>query len=412
MEQRRPLGLFAGYGVELEYMIVDARTLDVLPVADRLLAAAAGEPTAEVEVGELCWSNELALHVIELKTNGPATTLAGLAATFTAHLQRINALLAPLGGRLLGSAMHPWMDPRRDMRLWPHENSPIYQAYDRIFGCRGHGWANLQSVHLNLPFRGDAEFARLHAAIRLLLPLLPALAASSPLLEGRLTGLLDNRLEVYRHNQRRVPEVTGRVIPEPVFSAATYRRQILEVIYRAIAPHDPAGVLRYEWLNSRGAIARFERNTIEIRLLDVQETPAADLALLALIVAVLKALTAETWQPLADQQRWRVEELEPLLLGTIRDGERAAVSDPRYLAAFGFAGERSAAGELWRHLAAQLLPAADRELWAPLEVIFQEGPLSRRLLRALGPEPTAERLREVYGQLAACLAEGRLFHGA
>jgi len=38
-------------------------------------------------------------------------------------------------------------------------------------------------------------------------------------------------------------------------------------------------VLQNEWLNSRGAIARFERDTIEIRVLDSQETPAAELAI-------------------------------------------------------------------------------------------------------------------------------------
>ena len=50
----------------------------------------------------------------------------------------------------------------------------MYEAYDRIFDCRGHGWANLQAVHLNLPFSGDEEFGRLHAAIRLVLPIMPA----------------------------------------------------------------------------------------------------------------------------------------------------------------------------------------------------------------------------------------------
>ncbi len=104
-------------------------------------------------------------------------------------MKRINGVLEPLGARLMPSAMHPWMDPHREMVLWPHENSSIYEAFNRIFDCRGHGWANLQAVHLNLPFRGDAEFARLHAAIRVLLPLLPALAASSPFIDGRLPGL-------------------------------------------------------------------------------------------------------------------------------------------------------------------------------------------------------------------------------
>ncbi len=86
---------------------------------------------------------------------------------------------------------------------WPHEYSPVYEAYDRIFDCRGHGWANPQSVHLNLPLTGDDEFGRLRAAIRLLLPIMPALAASSPVIDGRLTGLMDSRLEVYRTNRRR-----------------------------------------------------------------------------------------------------------------------------------------------------------------------------------------------------------------
>ena len=50
---------------------------------------------------------------------------------------------------------HPWMDPARETRLWPHEDNEIYEAFDRIFGCTGHGWSNLQCVHLNLPFDDD-----------------------------------------------------------------------------------------------------------------------------------------------------------------------------------------------------------------------------------------------------------------
>src|SRR5262245_26041741 len=71
-----PLGLFAGYGVELEYMIVDAESLDVRPLADRLLAAAAGHLTGEYEAGDAAWSNELVAHLIEIKTNGPVARMA------------------------------------------------------------------------------------------------------------------------------------------------------------------------------------------------------------------------------------------------------------------------------------------------------------------------------------------------
>ncbi len=76
------LPLFAGVGVELEYMIVDAETLNVRPICDELIRAITGNYQSDVERGKFCWSNELVSHVVELKTNGPATSLSGLAAGF------------------------------------------------------------------------------------------------------------------------------------------------------------------------------------------------------------------------------------------------------------------------------------------------------------------------------------------
>ena len=192
---RRKLGLFQGYGVELEYMIVHRETLAVLPVTDALLKAAAGRTVNEVKRGSLRWSNELVLHVIELKTNGPAASLEGLAGEFSRQALEINRLLEPFSGMLMPGAMHPWMDPDIETKLWPHGNRDIYNAYNQVFGCRGHGWSNLQSAHLNLPFADDEQFGRLHAAVRLVLPLLPAIAAASPVMGGKVTGLLDNRLD-------------------------------------------------------------------------------------------------------------------------------------------------------------------------------------------------------------------------
>jgi hypothetical protein len=230
-------------------------------------------------------------------------------------------------------------------------------------------------------------------------------------MDGKVSGLLDNRLETYRFNQQLIPSVTGRVIPEPVFSRTDYEEKILQTIYRDIAPHDPEGILQEEWLNSRGAIARFERDTIEIRILDVQECPAADLAIAALVVAVLKALTEERWSTLPEQQSWEIAPLEAILLAAVGYGEAALIDDPYYLAAFGFVGERATAGELWQSLASRLRLPGDEEFQGTLETILQRGPLARRLLHALGRAPSPERLREVYRELCRCLAEGRLFGG-
>jgi glutamate---cysteine ligase / carboxylate-amine ligase len=408
-----PLHLFEAYGVEIEYMIVDAKSLDVRPITDRVLEAVAGEIVSDVEDGEITWSNELSAHVIELKTTEPARSLAPLPAAFNKSVRRINSILESMGARLLPSAMHPWMDPHREMVIWPHDYSVVYEAFNRVFDCRGHGWANLQAVHMNLPFADDREFARLHAAIRVLLPIMPAIAASSPIFEGRVSGLLDTRLEVYRENCRRIPLATGRVIPEPVFSAGDYQHRILEPLYSQIAPHDPEGTLQEEWLNSRGAIARFERNTIEIRVLDVQECPQADVAVCALVADVLQWLA--DGKDAAGLENWNVEPLAEILLATLRDADQTVIRDIDYLRVFGIEGRTPiTAGELWRQLAQSVAHkgrSADASVQSAVQTILERGPLARRILAAVGPTPARDKVAAVYRELANCLAAGRMFTG-
>jgi glutamate---cysteine ligase / carboxylate-amine ligase len=402
-------GLFEAYGVELEYMIVDSHTLDVRPIADRLIEAENGAIENEIERGAFAWSNELARHVVEIKTNGPARELAGLARGFASETARIDALLAPHGARLLPTAMHPWMDPAREFELWPHGDGEIYAAFDRIFDCRGHGWSNLQSAHLNLPFADDDQFGRLHAAARALLPLLPALAAASPFVDGRHLGMLDTRLDVYRHNARRVPSLTGAVVPEAVFTRADYET-LLASLYADLAPLDADGTLQHEWVNGRGCIARFDRMALEIRVLDVQECPRADLAI---AWAVSRALCALCDPDPAHQGRLRAlvtAGLADLLERTAVQGERAAVDDADYLRALGLDGSPRSAQEVWQALALRHL-ASDRERaehGPAFEVVLEDGCLARRIVNRIGEKPTREALTELYRELGECLREGRL----
>lgn len=403
------LDAFAAYGIELEYMIVDRMTLSVLPAADELLRRAAGKDVAEVGRGKFAWSNEIVLHLVELKNARPAAVLEDLPAAFQAEVGAIERLLAPLGARLMPTAMHPWMMPGAETRLWPHENALIYQTYDRIFDCKTHGQANLQSMHLNLPFADDAEFARLHAAIRLLLPIIPALAASSPIAEGKARGYLDYRMEAYRTAVRRVPSAIGQVIPDTVNSRAEYQDRILAPLYRDIAAFDPDGVLRHEWLNVRGAIPRFERNAIEIRVIDVQECPQADLAIAAAVTAVVRELYDAKWAALSMQQAIATDTLANVLRACIRDADLAVIDDSDYLRLLGFPGRQCQAGELWRHLV-EMTSLGRSECWRrPLQVMLERGPLARRILRAVGRDCAKVRLHEVYGELCECLASGEMF---
>ncbi len=401
----RPLGLFAAYGIEVEYMLVDAETLDPAPAADALLEAAAGEHTDEFENGPVAWNNELALHVIELKCNGPRPSLEGLGEDFAANVALANTTLEREGRRLMPTAMHPWMDPA-DVLLWPHGARTIYETFDRIFGCKGHGWANLQSVQINLPFAGDEEFGRLHAAIRFLLPILPALAASSPIIDGQPNGVLDNRLVVYRSNCARIPSITGAVVPEPIGSVGEYHERLLEPIYRDLAEHDPEGVLRNEWVNARGAIARFDRSAIEIRVLDVQETPLMDVAYAAIVVEVLKLLCAEQWGGRASLDAWPTATLGRLLELAERQAETGGIADRRYLAALGFKGGSTTLKKLWEHLieqaAARGALAADHARL--LEHYLRHGTLATRIVKGVGLLPTHATTKRIYAELCEALA--------
>lgn len=407
-----PLGLFEGYGLELEYMIVDEATLDIRPVADQLFRAVAGQDASwhlpEGEDGLMGWSNELALHVLEFKTTRPTPRLDGMEQRFQQQVCEAEKLLKPLGCRLLPTGMHPWMNPDLETRLWPHENNEIYAAYDRIFGCRGHGWSNLQSSHINLPFANDEEFGRLHAAVRLVLPLLPALAASSPVVDGKWSPVADYRLEAYRTNSKRVPAMAGSLIPEPVFTRGDYEREVLGKLYTAMEGLDPEGVLRHEWANARGCIARFDRGSVEIRLLDSQECPLADMAIVALVGELVRALVEERWLTYKQQRGIATEPLANVLVDTMRYAERARVSERRMLEAMGIKRTMTWASDVWGELLEELMPS--HPVWTPaLRQMLAAGTLSTRISRLIRRYPTRGELHGVYAELADCLRSGSLF---
>ncbi|QXP77917.1 MULTISPECIES: glutamate-cysteine ligase family protein [Winogradskyella] len=400
--------LFEVYGIELEYMLVNNKTFKVAPQVDELLTLKAGKLEADIDNGAIAWSNELVAHVIELKTNGPVKNTDDLSDKFHANILEIDTLLKPLDLQLLGSASHPLMNPNTDTQLWKHSYSKVYALYNTIFNCKGHGWSNVQSTHINLPFYDDKEFEKLHAAIRIILPILPGLSASSPILEGKITGFKDTRLEFYKTNQKEIPELTGLVIPERTFSKLDYYATILEPIKRAIQPYDKDKILDQHFLNSRGAIARFDRNAIEIRLLDIQECPKADIAICALIIEVLKALVNKEFGTMKDQKSWTKEDLFPILTDSIKHAENSKIKNKDYLKLFGIK-ESSSVSDLWKHLYQSVKPKLHQSHYIAIELILKEGTLATRILKAVGTENNDTHIISVYRQLQKCLQVNELF---
>lgn len=399
--------LFSVLGLEIEYMLVDKESLNVQPKSDIILRQLAGKQTNEALLGDIAASNELVMHVLELKNNGPKPPDAPIATQFQQAILELQPVLNEHNLQLLPTGAHPWMSPLTETKRWPHGNRDIYQQYDAIFNCQGHGWANLQSMHINLPFANDDEFSTLHNTIRLLLPLLPAIAASTPLLEGKPTGLLDARLYFYDKNQHRIPSITGEVIPEFIQSEAEYQAAILTPMYRDIQGLDPKGLLQYEWLNSRAAIAKFDIHAIEIRIIDSQECVNADIAIAHAVHAILKSWQEHSQHHIThpcDTQR-----LKAIYQSSIKEGLNVMIDDSYVLTQWQLPKRRMSARDAWSQLIERVAPDLNHTTQHALEHILRYGNLSERILQACNNNFSRAHLKTIYQQLGNCLLSNQLF---
>jgi gamma-glutamyl:cysteine ligase YbdK (ATP-grasp superfamily) len=396
-------------GIELQYMVVDKSTLAVRPIVGQLFTDMVGQVTSNVQRGDVDLSNEIVSHIVELKTAKPTRNIARFRKKFHTEVKAINAILEKHGCMLLPTGMHPFMDPSTESVLWPHDRADVYGLYDTIFDRRQHGWSNVQCMHLNLPFANDDEFAKLHAAVRVLLPILPALSAASPILEDRVGGSLDMRMEHYLKHQRKVPELMGQLIPEAVFSQEDYYREVFAPIAKALAPHDAQGILDHHFANSRGASARFDRGSIEIRVIDAQECPGADLAIAELVTTVLKGLCNGKWMSSYVQRAWHESDLLAIFKDAMVKAGRASINNVEYLRTFGVEGDMASMNSIWRKLFEDVRSELSASCQEHIALILEKGCLAQRIVARTGKHPDRSKLLEVYGELAQCLADDRAF---
>jgi hypothetical protein len=259
----------------------------------------------------------------------------------------------------------------------------------------------------------------MHNASACLLPYLPALTASSPIYEGRLGPLVDNRLGFYRSNQARFPEVTGDVVPEYVSSLGDYRTRILDPIYRRLRATPGAERLRHEWINSRGVILRFMRSALEVRVLDTQECVKMDAACAAVIRAALRVMTKEL-----REGRLRLPEHGALVADFGRvaaEGRGAEVEAPHWREWLGVSPRRGlSAGQAMAELvrrASDALARSDRAYSKLALERLEKGNLSERIRKRLarwadgdGIVPL-DRMRPLYRDLQTCLETNEVWTG-
>lgn len=280
-------------GPEHEFSLVNEK-LQALPIVDKVIKDFCGKVVNFVELPYVTFGKELQLHVMEIKANSPFKSPE----LFEENMQNaVTTLLDFLGKKyhahFLGTGMHPLLR-LEDTSVWPHRHRKIYQAYSKIFNLKQHGWLNIQSFHLNLPYSREKEGILLHNLLANVCAYLPAISASSPIYEGELGENADNRLYFYMLNQREVPSITGDVIPEYASSFKQYKKEIIEKYSWDLAKAGAEKLILFkEWVNSRGIIFRFDRAAIEIRVMDEQECVKSDVALSCFIRAALRGLISK-----------------------------------------------------------------------------------------------------------------------
>lgn len=408
---------FSVAGMELEYAVVDEQ-LEPCSHVEAALRHLSGRPAADAQFGPVAFSNELADHVFEIKTVRPVRSLA-LAEEFLVEGVRhfSEVLESEFGARLLPTGMHPWMRPS-SARLWRGAGQEIYQGYARIFDVHTHGWVNVQAAHLNLPMGREPETVALYNATMLLIPYLPALAASTPIFEGRLQPSQDCRLEwIFRH-QAAVPESQGEILPEPITSLDDYRRHVLQPMYSALEAYPGAEVLMHEFFNARGAVLKFSRRAVEIRVIDMQECVKLDVAIAVFVRSLLRYYSLRLMKKGVELPP------HPFLLADFRavieQGSAARVVAPH----LGDTIQRGADGRApVRTVLRKLLALAEMDVrrdeahYLPLVAqIIESGSLAERIRAALEPSVgDAQRfereMTRIYGELAESLIENVPWQG-
>lgn len=198
-------------GPEHEYSLVN-KDLEPLPISDRIIKDYCGKTLNFIELPNFTFGKEMQLHVMEIKANKPFKTATEFEETMQSAATSLSQIAQKNGAKLLGTGMHPMLK-LQDTAIWPHYHRKIYREYGKIFNLNQHGWLNIQSFHLNLPFQKEADAIQIHNYLANLCAYLPAIAASSPIYEGKNGQDLDNRLQFYKVNQKEAPSITGDVIP-------------------------------------------------------------------------------------------------------------------------------------------------------------------------------------------------------
>ena len=255
-------------GVEEEFSILDPDTLELMPRFEELRAAAEADPLLHEGI-----TGELIRSEIEI-ISGAGADLGQALAHQRDRRGRLFALAAANGAALGATGTHPWADYREQ----PIIDTEHYRRVEE--GLKYVAWRNNTfSLHVHLGVRDIDRAVRVCDRLRPVLPLLLAISANSPYLDGRDTGLHSARTQSFTKSFPRcgVPDVFGgwRAYREYIeFLVQTNSIVEFTQVWWSVRPH-------------------FSFGTVEVRICDVQATAQESDALAGLMVACIAQATRD-----------------------------------------------------------------------------------------------------------------------
>ncbi|MDP9376480.1 MAG: YbdK family carboxylate-amine ligase [Actinomycetota bacterium] len=255
-------------GIEEEFSLNDPATLELTGAYESLSSAALADPVLRDAV-----AGELIASEIEIRS-GAGRDLSDAIDRQRDARRRLFALADAHGVRLGATGTHPLSD-YREQRIIDTEH------YRRVQdGLRYVAWRNNTfSVHVHVGIKGADRAIRVCDRLRPVLPLLLAVSANSPFLDGRDSGLHSARTQSFTKSFPRcgVPDSFGSWAAWQEYVELLVRtNSIIEFtqLWWSVRPHAAFG-------------------TIEMRICDAQITQEESEGLTELIVACVKQAAAE-----------------------------------------------------------------------------------------------------------------------
>jgi carboxylate-amine ligase len=273
-------------GLEEEFMLLDPATLDLVQRFEELRDAASREdPVLSASI-----AGELISSEIEIRS-GRGEDFGDALRRQREMRARLFALAEGRGLALGATGTHPWADYRAQHNIDTEHYRRVVEGLQYV-ARRNNTW----SLHVHVGLRGLDRAVRVCDRLRPVLPLLLAVSANSPFVDGLDSGLHSGRTQTFTKSFPRCG------IPDAYGDWEAYREYLEFLVATGSIVEDTQ-----VWWSVRPHLTF---GTVEVRICDAQSTAPESEALSALMVACVAqaARDHDEHVPFSDPPRRAVEE--------------------------------------------------------------------------------------------------------